>query len=551
MVFKLCPNCSSMIAQHADFCPICRFGIENEKLAGWRKCSACNQQRPVEDKICKYCADDGSIEKTIISCPKCNNRISANADSCPICRAYFNEPNTISYEQYIGTISMYSKKLIDKDLASSLYFAPDIPEDKLANAINTYAEGVIDDQVIALYDDTLFGSAKEGFIITTAGIYWKDMLFDPLSINFSSISSAKVVHKKKDKVLIVEYQSGHIQEFEPITVKADKLAEFLNAISVLQQKGVKFEGDKIIVLEDMPDSVKLCYLQVIINMLRDQKEDIDHKYLPELQTFMAQLKFTPQLRQAVRLYRLEMPLPTDDLLSLMDRNTPKYSIEALHISLIKDLIRFNRIKDREKDYANSYIKDMANKFRISQAQLDVIIESYDNEERILAGELDDDEIVSTMKDLASKATGVGLPLAAVYMSGSVLGLSAAGITSGLAALGLGGVLGLSSMVTGIGVAITIGIAAYQGLKWLFGAGEREKHNLREFMIQEIIKTNQKAIHNLAEDITYFGDRIVELTRADEINKTLIRKLGQELTLFCRTIDALQSKGLRLEESIVK
>lgn len=37
----------------------------------------------------------------------------------------------------------------------------------MKNAIKAYASNVKESEVIALYDDTVFGSAKEGFIMTT------------------------------------------------------------------------------------------------------------------------------------------------------------------------------------------------------------------------------------------------------------------------------------------------------------------------------------------------------------------------------------------------
>ncbi len=57
---------------------------------------------------------------------------------------------------------------------------------------------------------------------------------------------------------------------------------------------------------------------------------------------------------------------------------------------------------------------------------------------------------------------VGVPVAAVAVSGPVFGLSAAGITGGLAALGLG-----FGMATGVGVAVGIGVATYMGIRWLW------------------------------------------------------------------------------------
>ena len=48
------------------------------------------------------------------------------------------------------------------------------------------------------------------------------------------------------------------------------------------------------------------------------------------------------------------------------------------------------------------------------------------DEKILAGELSDSQIADAAKGMAAQATAAGVPVAAVYLSGSVTGLSAAG-----------------------------------------------------------------------------------------------------------------------------
>ena len=64
-------------------------------------------------------------------------------------------------------------------------------------------------------------------------------------------------------------------------------------------------------------------------------------------------------------------------------------------------------------------------------------------------------------DVAASLASAGIPIAAVAAAG-VPGLSAAGITSGLAALGLG--LG---MTAGIGAVVAIGVSSYFGVRWLY------------------------------------------------------------------------------------
>lgn len=48
-----------------------------------------------------------------------------------------------------------------------------IPPKKLNNAIATYAPKVSPEDVLLLYDDTVFGSAKEGLLLTAEAVYWR------------------------------------------------------------------------------------------------------------------------------------------------------------------------------------------------------------------------------------------------------------------------------------------------------------------------------------------------------------------------------------------
>ena len=68
-----------------------------------------------------------------------------------------------------------------------------------------------------------------------------------------------------------------------------------------------------------------------------------------------------------------------------------------------------------------------------------------------------------VESAASNLAAAGVPIAAVAVSGKVAGLSAAGITSGLAALGFG-----FGMATGVGVVAALGVGSYVGVKKLFG-----------------------------------------------------------------------------------
>ena len=53
------------------------------------------------------------------------------------------------------------------------YCSPNIPQKKLDRAIRKYGSGVKADDVLALLDGTVFGSAEMGFLVTMEGIWYR------------------------------------------------------------------------------------------------------------------------------------------------------------------------------------------------------------------------------------------------------------------------------------------------------------------------------------------------------------------------------------------
>lgn len=430
---------------------------------------------------------------------------------------------------------------------TSVYFKPDIPEKKIKGAINSYAKNVLEENVMALYDSTVFGSAKEGCLVTNIGFYIKETADNPIVINFKNLNSVTKFSKDKQKALKIVFDGDSEEITDEGTFNIDKLYEFLNVILKFKEVNDIDGTDKLIIVEDMPVEVKINYMRILINMVFHDDGKIDDDELSELQILMTQLNFDPESRQLIRSYISEPNQETDDIIKDMDDVVPKGTENAFHISLVKDMIRIHRATKKDLSITRNYsIMHVANQYGISDEQLDVLITACKNDEMIVDGKIDDNKIIENSKNLAAQAGAVGIPIAAIYLSGSVVGLSAAGITSGLAALGLGGILGLSSMVTGIGVLLVAGVGTYHGIKWITGGRrKRDQYSKRDFMIQEIIKINQTTICNLAQDINYFGLKIVEITKEVEIDKKLIEKLGKEMTIFSQAIDKLQNRGKTL------
>ena len=69
----------------------------------------------------------------------------------------------------ISIVERYKNKIFDE----KIYFHPNIPSKKLKNALKAYAD-IGSEIPLVLIDDTFFGSAKAGLILTNQAIYIKD-----------------------------------------------------------------------------------------------------------------------------------------------------------------------------------------------------------------------------------------------------------------------------------------------------------------------------------------------------------------------------------------
>lgn len=71
-------------------------------------------------------------------------------------------------------VNKYSEKITD----DKIFFSPDIPNKKLRNAINAYAQEINEDDALLLVDNTAFGGAKAGMLISSQKIYMTNNFID-------------------------------------------------------------------------------------------------------------------------------------------------------------------------------------------------------------------------------------------------------------------------------------------------------------------------------------------------------------------------------------
>ena len=303
-----------------------------------------------------------------------------------------------------------------------------------------------------------------------------------------------------------------------------------------------------VIVEGLPDELMKCYLSVLVWLVHTDDKQIDERELCEIQLLMTQRQCNADVRKAVR-EDLENPYGVDarTLVDHLLKHGPEAGTDmqlALKCALMSDAIRVVRATSDGPARKQPGIGRLAEMLELDDRKVEFLEDACVQDEKILGGELADARITNAAKEMAARAGAVGVPLGAIYVCGSVTGLGAAGITSGLAALGLGGVLGLSAMVSGIGVVVIAGGITYKGVRWVLGGSERNRVSLREMMLQEVLRIHQGAIINLGEDMSHFGQRIAALSLETDSNRDAIDTLAREVMLLSQSAGALTQLGER-------
>lgn len=225
-----------------------------------------------------------------------------------------------------------------------------------------------------------------------------------------------------------------------------------------------------------------------------------------------------EARRELYAYAIEPPILRDCLRAFSE--APEAVCHALMLNLVEVALSDYHLPEAEQEA----LTEAQQALGVNDEQRTAMERYAEEMRRIRERGIDDNYAADAVKAAVSGMTAVGIPIAAVVYSGSVVGLSAAGITSGLAALGLG--LG---MIPGIGVAILIGTGIFMGLNYLLDTGDKRK---KEEHRCERERKAQLAIENLQETINHLIDRMTKLQEdaADaKANKEAIQLLNERLT----------------------
>jgi hypothetical protein len=233
---------------------------------------------------------------------------------------------------------------------------------------------------------------------------------------------------------------------------------------------------------------------------------------------------SPESQRVVRGYLLSPPGLAEALAPFREAE------ETFRFSLMVNLVEVAWANDVVAPEQCQALIEAQEILDVSNAQL-VAIDGFVRKVRVVRTRgLNDNYAADVVKSAAAGLPAVGIPIAAVYFSGSVVGLSAAGITSGLAALGLG-----FGMVPGIGVAIIAGTIVFVGLSQVFDIGGKRK---KEKARKEVVRKAQFVIRNLQQMIDTLAEQMRELQKAAadaEANREAIRMLNERMAALKQLI----------------
>jgi uncharacterized tellurite resistance protein B-like protein len=242
-----------------------------------------------------------------------------------------------------------------------------------------------------------------------------------------------------------------------------------------------------------------------------------------------------ETKRTVYSYIVQAPKLPDCLHQLSDAD------ERLRFGLMLNLLDTAWANDDLDDAEKALIQLAQKELQVSDEQLAAIETFVHKMREIRIRGIDDNIAADSIKQAAAGLSAVGVPLAAVWFSGSVIGFSAAGITSGLAALGA--MVGIGGMIPGIGVAILAGAGLYVGINHFLDTGDKKKKQElsleKERKAQLVIQNMYSAMGELAEKIAELTEKAnsLALSAADaEANRKAVEILTQKLTLMRQSVN---------------
>jgi hypothetical protein len=223
-------------------------------------------------------------------------------------------------------------------------------------------------------------------------------------------------------------------------------------------------------LEKYSENEQIAYLSILSAVCYVDKEFGD-KEKRQLDVLSAQFKISDVGKG--KIYSSVFNFQHEDKLANL-KAIKNLGNTELKYTLISDLCLFSLVDSKFTHEEYQYILGIAKVLGITQEQVDTIKSLQENLYKIKDIPPNSERFKNLIKDSAAKLAGVGVPVGAIAVSGSVFGLGAAGMTSGLATLGA--LVGGGMLAGAVIVVPAIAIGAAYGVKKLFDVVWKDNEN---------------------------------------------------------------------------
>ncbi len=491
-------------------------------------------------------------------CPECGNKLIEGAKFCPECGKKLIEivPEKVEEaaeeEQARCSSEDYILRMLNqfKDIRDGVYAAPEIPSKILINAANVIAGDINPKLVIGIIDTSVLKNGKNGAVFTGTRMYLPSMEIELERIEecvlAAEIQTDDNGQTKNIEVLRITYDNGELKELRskdtevPLTI--------LNEILCGIKEGVEsFESsNQLITLSELGDDTISAYLKIVINYLKADDGIIDAGEYKELISLMTKIKTSKTVHRELQEYRFSQK-DVGDFGELVENLKTELKKERVSVPVIFQALFMDLLLMRKENLdtwkENTILCEMQGCLNVTDQQVDFLVKKIKLDEQILTTRMDDKQISGMQKELAAVASGAGIALGALALTGS-LTIGSFGVGSGLLGLfmasGGGAALGLLAVAGA-------GYGAYKGVKYFAGTSEMEGYGMRILALQEKIKMMNAANVYIIEDINYLGEKLGVLTAKIKETNELNQEILEELELYISFSQSVSESGELIQQ----
>lgn len=256
-----------------------------------------------------------------------------------------------------------------------------------------------------------------------------------------------------------------------------------------------------ILSSQLPEDIKLLYLQILCNYAYLNDEMIDSDEYNAITKFSVRMELHSETRTTLRKYMndFEGRVKTGNLLATIKRNTKNQTgyWDAVKYCMIQDVLYIHGIQNPGKRWQeDGFVGSLMEHCSLNPSQINTMEKAVSLNKKMMTKDADMAKLKNEWKKLISsiKNTSGYVPTLYLFCSGSVYGLK-----------------------------------TYDGFLKKDETSRKAINKQRELILQEVIISNQKALNVLIGDMNYLAERLEKALLEEDKIKQDYEKIKQLLS----------------------